>query len=199
MLSFRRAASLALIAMAAALVNPGPAVAAGPASPPEQFVDSFGVHAVEVLKATKDDPAARRSRFAELARKDLDARTIAALVLGRAWRSADDTQRQRFSKVFEDHLITTYARRFDSYAGQRLEVLGRKPAGDDVLVNSKVIGTDGKPIQVDWRVRLKDGNWRIIDASVEGVSMVVTWRNEFASVIQQDGLDGLIARLETAG
>ena len=198
MLLFRRAALLAFIAMAAALASPGLAVA-GPASPPEQFVDSFGAHAVEVLKATKDDPAARRSRFAELARRDLDARTIAALVLGRAWRSADAAERQRFSDVFEEHLITTYARRFDSYAGQRLEVLGQKPAGDDVLVNSKVVGTDGKPILVDWRVRQKDGNWRIIDASVEGVSMVVTWRNEFAAVIQQDGLGGLIARLEKAG
>ena len=54
----------------------------------------------------------------------------------------------------------------------------------------------GQPIQVVWRVRAKDDRWRIIDASVEGVSMVVTWRNEFAAVIAQDGLNGLIDRLE---
>jgi phospholipid transport system substrate-binding protein len=175
------------------------AARAAPAMTPDAFIDQFGERAVQALSETKDDPAARRARFAELMRSDIDMPKVAALVLGRAWRSADADSRARFTKVFEEHLISTYSRRFDTYASGRLQVAGQHTAGEDVLVTSRVASQNGQPIEVVWRVREKDGRWRIIDASVEGVSMVVTWRNEFAAVIEQEGLDGLIARLEKSG
>ncbi|WP_027135499.1 MlaC/ttg2D family ABC transporter substrate-binding protein [Geminicoccus roseus] len=181
-----------------ALFGAGGRAEAAPAIGPDAFITAFGERAVAALDATRDDPAARRDRFAELMRSDVDMPKIAALVLGRAWRSADPDQRARFTEVFEQHLIGTYSRRFDSYAGERLEVAGQKPAGDDVLVASRVSAQGGQPIEVVWRVRDEGDRWQIIDASVEGVSMVLTWRNEFAAVIEQDGLDGLIDRLAKA-
>ena len=187
--------NLAGWAVAVLLAFAGQAAAA-PLTPPERFVDAFGGQAVEVIQATAADPAARRARFGDLARRDLDLRTIAALVLGRSWRGADDEARARFARAFEDHLIDTYSRRLEGYSGQRPEVTGARQAGDDVMVASRVAGADGQPIQIDWRVREKAGSWRIIDASVEGVSMVVTWRNEFAAVIQKVGLNGLIDQLQ---
>ena len=175
----------------------GPAGAA-PAMAADRFVDGFGQRAVSALNGTMNDRAARRARFEELLRDGMDMPKIAALVLGRAWRAADADQRGRFTQAFEDHLIETYTRRFDAYAGERLQVLGQTVAGDDVLVASRVVSRQGEPVDVVWRVRAEDDRWRIIDASVAGVSMVVTWRNEFGSVIEADGLDGLIARLQSA-
>ncbi|HEX2529049.1 MAG TPA: ABC transporter substrate-binding protein [Geminicoccus sp.] len=186
------------LSVSAALVLWAAPVLAAPELRADEFVDRFGTRAVEALSSTAGDPAARRARFEELLQEGLDMPKIAALVLGRAWRGADPDQRARFVEVFEDHLIVTYARRLDTYAGQRLEVGAETPAGDDMLVASKVTPRDGEPVEVVWRLRAKDDQWRIIDASVAGVSMVVTWRNEFAAVIERDGLDGLIQRLASA-
>lgn len=191
--------AVAALAVAGILGSWSLPLQAAPLTAPDRFVDRFGAQAIQVLDATRDDPDARRARFAELMQRDIDIPRVAALVLGRAWRSADVERRARFVQAFENHLIGTYSRRFDTYAGERLEVAGQAPAGDDVLVSSRVVAQGGQPITVVWRVREKDGRWRIIDAAVEGVSMVVTWRNEFAAVIEAEGLDGLIARLGRSG
>jgi phospholipid transport system substrate-binding protein len=195
-MSSRRSLLAALLFAGSLLAGGTLPLAAAPTQAPEAFVDRFGEQAVAALAATKDDPAARRQRFATLMEGDLDMPRIAALVLGRAWRTAGPEERARFTQVFQEHLIATYSRRFDSYAGERLEVGGQTAAGDDVLVNSRVTPKGGEPVDVVWRLREKDDRWRIIDASVAGVSMVVTWRNEFAAVIEREGLDGLIRRLE---
>ena len=95
-------------------------------------------------------------------------------------------------------MVETYANRFVDYAGETFKITGATPAGDsDTMVSTQVVRPSGPPVNVEWRVRSRDGSHKIIDVVVEGVSMGVTQRSEFASVIQSNGgrIAGLIDAL----
>ena len=114
--------------------------------------------------------------------------TIGRFVLGRYWRTASREQQQEYLELFENMVVETYARRFTEYSGETFRVLGSRGEGEgDTMVQSQIVRPAGPPIQVAWRVRERNGQFRIIDVSIEGVSMAVTQRNEFGAVIQRNG------------
>jgi phospholipid transport system substrate-binding protein len=100
-------------------------------------------------------------------------------------------------------VVNDYTQRFGDYKGQKFQVKSARPVGNgDVLVSSEIIPTDGtEAIQVDWRVRPKSGTYKIVDVLVAGVSMSVTQRSDFSSVIQRGGgkVDVLINYLKQKG
>ena len=98
--------------------------------------------------------------------------------------------------LFREFVLDTYAERLDGYAGETFEVVKAQVLDErDTMVSTEIRGTDGPAIRVDYRVRAIGGVHKIVDVLVEGVSLIVTQRAEFASVINREGLDGLIARL----
>jgi len=106
----------------------------------------------------------------------------------RYWRTATAGEKKEYQALFEKMVVEVYSRRFGEYEGQVLEVRSsRKDSERDVTVQSFIVPDSGPEIQVDWRVRKKDGRYRVIDVVVEGVSMALTQRSEFASVIQRGG------------
>ena len=162
----------------------------------EQFVKKLSNEAIDVLSATKDDPEARRPAFQELLNKNFDMDMIARFALGRYWSVATPEEQKRYTQLFKKMVVDVYAKRFEEYSDQTVKVLGNKPAGrKDVIVNSQIVSASGgAPISVDWRVR----KGRVIDVIVEGVSMSVTQRSEFASIIQRGGgeISALLEHLE---
>src|SRR3972149_5080414 len=92
-------------------------------------------------------------------------------------------------------IVQTYTSRLEDFSGQKLKVDGSIPAGDrDFIVVSQFVQQDGPPVNLEWRVRTKDGGLlRIVDVVVEGVSMSVTQRSDFSAVIQNGG-GGVVAR-----
>ena len=93
-----------------------------------------------------------------------------------------------YLRLFENMIVTTYAQRFSEYSGQEL-VVGKatKASERDTVVSSQIVQKDGPPVTVSWRVRSGASGMKIIDVIVEGVSMSVTQRSDFASVIQGGG------------
>ena len=90
-----------------------------------------------------------------------------------------------------------YSAMLGGYAGETMAVVSEQAAGEkDILVHTRIDRPSGPPIEAHWRVRSKDGNQRIIDVMVEGISMAVTQRAEFRSVIKRHGIDGLIQILD---
>jgi phospholipid transport system substrate-binding protein len=108
-------------------------------------------------------------------------------------------QKDVFSPMFEDFVVTTYSRRLDAYSGEQLMLGQARKAGKKVTaVGSQVTRAQGQPVDVDWMLRRNDGRWYVIDVVIEGVSMVISQRSEFATVIsQQGGIDGLIENLRS--
>jgi phospholipid transport system substrate-binding protein len=189
----------AFILMAGILAAHPPAAAA---ADPTALISNLGREALAVLgKGTNESQ--RLARFRELLREDFDVPGIARFVLGRYWNTATEEQRAEFVRLFENYVALAYATRLAEYAGEQFKVTGSRPDGDGAIVSSQILRPAGSaPIKVDWRLIGRNGNYKISDVSVDGISMAVTQRSEFASVIQHSGgqLQGLIAMLrEKAG
>ena len=131
----------------------------------------------------------------------IDLDLVARLILGRHWRTADDGQRQQYLELFREYALANLASKLHLYRGQSFEVTGAKVVSDqDALVTSRILSDGEPPLQVDWRLRQRsDGGLVTIDLIVEGVSLIVTLRSEFASVIERQGFDGLLAELRHRG
>ncbi len=128
-----------------------------------------------------------------------DIKTLSRTVLGRHWRRADDTQRAAYMQAFERYVVKTYVRRLSQLDELAVEIKGSRAIDEkDTMVTTVFAGPDGRSLKIDWRVRERDGSFKIIDVVVENVSMAVTQRSEFASLIRSNGgkLDVLIAALK---
>ena len=116
--------------------------------------------------------------------------------MGRFWDKADAAQRREFLRLFKAFLVRTYAARLGGIRIDEFEVLEARQVGDrDILVRSRVEAGQHNRVRADWRVRERDGRYLILDLSVEGISMAVMLRQEFASVLRRKGLDGLLSML----
>jgi phospholipid transport system substrate-binding protein len=158
------------------------------ASDPKGFVADLGSRAIGVLTSHLSD-ADREARFRELFDEGFDVPAISRFVLGSYWRTASDAQHEEFTKLFEAYEVHAYSVRFSAYTGEQLKVLGSRPEGDNgALVLSQIATANGgAPVKVDWRVSGTDGSYKMTDVMVEGVSMALTERQEFASIIQRGG------------
>lgn len=179
--------SLATALIGLLLVAAAPVRAADPAQA-QSFIEGLGQRAVEILNKPDLDADRAVAQFRTLFRESFDIPTIGRFVLGRYWRTASREQQQEYLELFENMVVETYARRFTEYSGETFRVLGSRGEGEgDTMVQSQIVRPAGPPIQVAWRVRERNGQFRIIDVSIEGVSMAVTQRNEFGAVIQRNG------------
>jgi phospholipid transport system substrate-binding protein len=138
-------------------------------------------------------------RFAQLApviRRSFDISSMARLAVGPSWAGMTEAQRQQMTESFGRYISAIYADRFDSYAGQKLEVTGEQTAPSGVMVKSQIIKASGEPVKVDYMMRRSGDDWLISDIYLDGaISEVATRRSEFAAILKNDGIDGLIAAL----
>lgn len=163
------------------------------------FVNEMVSQALKALDDKQMTDEQRAREFRQLLDADFDMPRIAKFVLGHYWIEASEQDRQRFQKLFEEYVVRAYAARFSQYSGEVIKVTGSRPESEtSTLVQSQVIRPGGAPpAKVDWRVRKDDRGFKVIDVDVEGVSMVLTQREEFSSVIQRaGGIPGLNKELE---
>jgi phospholipid transport system substrate-binding protein len=141
----------------------------------------------------------RSGRFTQLApviRRSFDVASMARLSVGASWAGLSEAQRQQVTESFGRYISAIYADRFDSYAGQKLEVTREEPAASGVMVRSRIIKADGEPVKVDYMMRRNGEGWLISDVYLDGaISEVATRRSEFAGILKHEGIDGLIAAL----
>src|SRR5215475_7997934 len=136
---------------------------------------------------TQLDPVIRRS---------FDIASMARLSVGPSWAGLSEAQRQQMTESYGRYISAIYADRFDSYAGQKLEVTGEQPAPAGVMVKSQIIKANGEPVKVDYMMRLNGDSWLISDIYLDSaISEVATRRSEFAAILKTDGIGGLIAAL----
>jgi phospholipid transport system substrate-binding protein len=198
MMTSTRAVCTALLFAAIALARPAYATS-DPDAAAFAFVEELGRDAMKELADRAIPPSEREARFRRLLVDRFDMPAISKFVLGRYWRSANETQRAEFQGLFVDFIVGSYAARFSDYLGEGVKVTG-SGAGDGgtILVHSMIDLPSAEDIRVDWRLRGADDAFVIVDLIVEGVSLEVTQRSQFASVIQsRGGIDGLMEALRT--
>ena len=161
-----------------------------------KFVQALGSEAVLLQSAVRSgEPKERITVLRDLVRNGFNLELTSQFVLGKFWNQATAQQRAEFQDLFTEYLLNSYARHIGSYQAETLSIVASHPIGaQDVLVETSVTGADGATNPI-WRVRAQDGIYKIIDVSIEGVSLALTQRREFASVINRQGLDGLLDML----
>lgn len=157
------------------------------------FINKLSDDAVKVWADMTMTEAEREAEFRRLLHEGFDVDFISKLVLGRHMRTASRDQLISYRDLFPPYIVNSFARRLGDYSNEKLEVLGTSPAGArDVFVRSRIVRPGGEPIAADWRVRKTDADFQIVDIKVEGISLAVTQRDEFSSVIERQGFDGLL-------
>lgn len=163
------------------------------------FVRNLAHEGIGLLANSDLGTEKRQQEFRKLLKNKFDMKTIGRFALGRYWKTSTKEQQKEYLTLFEDMIVSVYSRRFGEYNGEALEVTSsRKEGKADVLVSSSIIPQSGPKISVDWRIRKKNGgDFKVVDIMVEGVSMSLTQRSDFASVIQRGGgnVDVLLAHL----
>ena len=193
LLTFSLVSSLAAFAMA---LVPA-AVAQASAGGPDAFIKEVGHEAISSLTRKQLSDKERQENFRKILNRTFKVDLIARFTLGRYWRRATDAQQKEYIDLFEDFIVQAYAARFKDYDGEAFRVGKVRDINDrDKLVQSTLTLKDGRQIPVHWRVR-SDNSYKVIDVLVEGVSMAITQRDEFAAIISQNGgkIEGLLTAL----
>lgn len=198
--SLQRAVTGALGALVLALS--ATAVAAPDPQEAQELLERTTAEALEIVRQEAEDGEidveALRQRLSDIIMPHLDFVTMTKLAVGRHWRDASDDQKRTLVREFRKLLVRTYTQSLDEYDDQELEFLPLRPSPheDRVKVRSRVLQSNGPEIPVHYSLRHHDGAWRVYDISVDGVSLVTTYRSSFSSRIQDNGIAGLIETLE---
>src|SRR5436853_7830695 len=168
---------------------------------PDALVQSWST---EVLDDIKADPALRSGDFDKLQKliddkvaPYVDFERMTRLSVGPGWRSATPEQRQALIREFRTYVVRTYSGALSRVTDHQVKMRPFKAQSTDtdVIVRTLVAPTNGDPIQLDYRLEKTPAGWEIYDVTILGVSMVETFRNSFASEVNQNGIDGLIKAL----
>jgi phospholipid transport system substrate-binding protein len=176
----------------------GAAAATRPAAAgddPKAFVQGIGDQVVKVLQQNLSrEKTGEQLNAIWLQAFDVDG--IGRAVLGKNWKKASDEQRKTYMELFPKYVAKLYAIQFSDYAGQTFTVKGTKPAADGAtIVTAEIDQPNNEPIKLDFIVQSGGQGPKVTDVKVEGVSLLVTKRSEFDSVVAQKGIDGLIQAL----
>ncbi|MDT8452752.1 MAG: ABC transporter substrate-binding protein [Gammaproteobacteria bacterium] len=127
----------------------------------------------------------------------LDDVTLAKLALGKNWRQASNEQKIEFVDEFRELLIRTYGKSLQEFKDQKIEFSAlRDYSGEErVVVKSEVLQSGGPSIPVDYRMRLKDGEWKVYDIIIDGVSLVTNYRGTFAQEMRKGGMEQVLKML----
>ena len=195
MLARFRQSWLALL-LIAPLLGALPAVA-GAQPDASGFVRGLADQAIPILTRGDLPDSEREAHFRQLLQEGFDMTRIARLVLGRYWNQATPDEQAEFARLLEAYLVRLYAARFADYEGVRLQVEGSRSDQGQTIVRSTLLRPGDPPVALDWRVETASDRYVITDLIVEGVSMIITQRSEFASVIRQKGgrVEGLLQLL----
>ena len=186
-LAFRLAAGAAVALVAV------PALANDPAA---ELVSATAAQAIDIIKTTT--AAQRQAAIQQVLQTRFDLPYMAQTALGAHWAKATPEQQARFVKATETAEAKAYSERFGQYSGQTLAIGKTTSRPNGVfIVDSRLNQSNGQPIKLEWEVRQLPAGLRITDVKIEGVSMVITQRDEFSSVIRRSGgnVEGLLAKL----
>jgi phospholipid transport system substrate-binding protein len=179
-------AGIALLALAASAPAPGP----------RDVVASTVDEVLAVLKDASLTPDARRDAIVAIAYERFDFPTMSKLVLAKYWKRFDAAQRDAFQKEFKDFLAHRYGDRIDRYEQEKVEIVGERSAkGGDAIVQTRIHRPRAESILVDYRLRSRNGDWRVIDVKIEGISLVSNYRDQFHEVLSKGGPEKLLDQL----
>lgn len=192
----KRWIACAALALAALAAQAQPAL-----TPPDELVKTVMLEVVDIIKKDKDirdgDRAKTISMIEEKALPHFNFLGMTALAVGPAWQKATPEQKKRLAQEFRNLLVRTYASSITVFREYNLDFrpLKMKPGDTDVTVLVRVLQQGAQPVNIEYDMEKTPRGWKVYDVRVAGISLVVNYRTEFANVVRDKGVDGLIAAL----
>ena len=169
-------------------------------SDPGSYVMEMTTNAINTLTDKSISQNEKESQFGKLFDKNFDVPSISRFVLGKYWKQASLDQKKNFIKAFRNYVVKTYSSRFNEYSGEKLKLVNYENEKNPkiFLVHTILEREDAPVIKVDWRIGKKKDRFVILDIIIEGISLAITQRSEFVSVIDQNegSIDQLISLLK---
>ncbi|MBV8888060.1 MAG: ABC transporter substrate-binding protein [Alphaproteobacteria bacterium] len=141
----------------------------------------------------------QQGRYAQLApviQQDFNVGFMTRLAIGPDWNSLTPAQQQQVAAAFTRYIAAVYAERFDNYSGEQLQVIGEQPTAAGVIVQTRIVKSNGEPVNLNYLMVQNGGYWQIADVYLNGtISELATRRSEFSSILRSQGINGLIAAL----
>jgi phospholipid transport system substrate-binding protein len=186
----RRTLTLAGLALCVSLTLPAERAAAGAAA---DTVQSFYSTLLDTMRSGSQLGArGRYARIAPVVQQSFDIPFMTRLAVGPQWNTLTPAQQSQVIEAFEHYVVAVYAERFNSYAGEKLTVTGETTSPAGTLILSQIVKSDGEPVHINYLMR---GN-KIADVYLNGtISELATRRSEFGSILQTQGINGLITAL----
>lgn len=140
----------------------------------------------------------RYAQVEPVVRRLFDIPFMTRLAVGPQWEGLSEAQRRDVSQAFEHYIAAIYADRFDSYAGERLQVTGEQASAGGTVITSQIVKSNGEPVSINYLMHQNGGLWQIADVYLDGtISELATRRSEFAAILHTQGIAGLIETLNT--
>lgn len=184
---------LSLVAAAGLMASPAHA----DASAAKSFVDKVATQVLAIVKNEALSTEQKQSRIETVFTDKVDIYFVAKFVLGKHWRTATPKQQQDYLAAYRPFILKNYASKLAKYSGQTYELKNARIDGDASMVTMVIHDTDGADVLVDYRLRGAAGAYKIVDITVEGVSLLTTQRSEFNGIVERKTIDGLINALKT--
>lgn len=181
-----------------------PSLAQAQTVAPDVLVKMITDDVVATLKKDKDIQAGDAKKAADLIETKIvphfDFTRMARIAMARNWRSATPEQQKEIASEFKTLLVRTYSSALVNYREHQIDYkpLRAKPEDNEVTVKSDVKPSGStQPVTIDYELEKTDNGWKIYDVKVDGVSLVTTYRDTFATEVRERGIDGLIKSLAT--
>lgn len=161
------------------------------------FVNGVGNKIISVASEKGLSEEQKKAKIIGVVDNVIDAEWIARFVLGKNYKTISDEQRSKFAKLYRDFMINTYGPKFKNYNGRKFDVTDVVEQSGFFVAKAEFLPKDSNvPINVDFRVKDRDGKLVILDFIAEGVSLIETQRSEFNSAISQKGIDQFLVDLD---
>lgn len=163
-----------------------------------QFVDDIGNHALNVINDAAKDENQKHAKLRQMFSENVDIHWMGRFVLGTGWKQATEDQKKHYMQAYQQYMVAHYTANFSDYTGSKYNISDIKNEQDGEFTVAMQIKTSKEldDISAGYRLRTDNVGFKIVDIIIEGISLVVTQRSEFASLISQKGIDGLISSLE---
>lgn len=166
----------------------------------EAFAHDFAQKVLAILQDPKKSYGDRKDILRQAFSNSVDIDWIAKFVLGKTWNAATDEQKMRYTELYRKYLTETYVSNFADNPDRRIsdiKIFGINEAEDnDFTVRTEMRLADAENLQVNYLVRENDGRYKVLDITIENVSLIATHRAEFNDLAAAQGIDGVIAKLE---
>jgi phospholipid transport system substrate-binding protein len=180
--------TVACVSLSASATNPNAA---------KTFVDTVATQVLAIVKTEGLSATAKQTKIEALFSDKVDLNFIAKFVLGKHARTTTPKQQQDYLNAYKPFILKNYAGKLTKYSGQTYTLKNARSDDDASVVTMEINDPNGQNVIVDYRLRGDAGNFKIVDITVEGVSLLTTQRSEFNGIIENKGIDGLIEALKS--